>query len=130
MAVEPHSLTWVLGQRAPDRSGPTWAKALAAWPKARDVAIDGGSGLELGLTLANRKRQEVAANAKTTAVPLSSRLDVFHTLREGERALRLEWARAEETWQEAEKADRAKGRYDRTGCDRRRFSKAVTGKHW
>jgi hypothetical protein len=128
MAVEPHSMTWVLGQRVPDRSGPTWSKALAAWPMVRDVAVDGGSGLELGLELANRKRQEDAA--KAPAVPLSTRLDVFHTLREGERALRLEWARAEETWQEAEKADRAKGRYNRTGCDRRHFSKAVTGKLW
>jgi len=130
MAVEPHSMTWVLAQRAPDRSGPTKALALAAWPKVRDVALDGGSGLELGLKLARRKRQEDVAKTKTEAVPLAARLDVFHTRREGERALRLEWARAEEAWQEAEKADRAKGRYDRSGCDRRRFSKAVTGKHW
>jgi hypothetical protein len=130
MAVEPFSMTWVLAQRVSDRSGPTWAKALAAWPQVRDVAADGGTGLELGLELAARKRQEDAAKARTTAVPLSVRLDVFHTRQEGERALRQEWARAEEAWQEAEKADRAKGRYDRTGSDRRRFSKAVTGKGW
>ncbi|MCI0461615.1 MAG: hypothetical protein L0Z62_32090 [Gemmataceae bacterium] len=29
MGVEPHSLAWVLGTRAADRSGDTWAAALA-----------------------------------------------------------------------------------------------------
>src|SRR5262245_33122517 len=32
MAAEPRSLAWVPGQRAADRTGETWAKALAAWP--------------------------------------------------------------------------------------------------
>jgi hypothetical protein len=140
MGVEPHSLAWVLAERAPDRSGPTWAKALAAWPGVRDVAADGGSGLKLGLELAAAKRQEDAAKANrqapaagrvpAPAVPLHVRLDVFHIRREGERALRLEWAQAEARWEEAEQADRAKARYDRTGQDRRHFKKDVTGKAW
>ena len=144
MAVEPHSLAWVLAERAPDRSGPTWAKALAAWPAVRDVAADGGSGLKLGLELAAAKRQEDAAKAQARAnrqtpaagpapapaVPLHVRLDVFHIRREGERALRTEWAQAEGCWEEAEQADRAKARYDRSGQDRRHFKKDVTGKAW
>jgi hypothetical protein len=98
MGVEPHSLAWVLAERAPDRSGPTWAKALAAWPSVPDVAADGGSGLKLGLELAAAKRQEDAAKANrqapaagpvpAPAVPLPIGLDVFHIRREGERALR------------------------------------------
>jgi hypothetical protein len=72
MAVEPHSLTGVLAERASDRSGPTWAKALAARPRVADVAADGGSGLELGLALATARRQEEAAKACTPAVPRMS----------------------------------------------------------
>jgi hypothetical protein len=130
MAVEPHSLTWVLAERAADRSGPTWAKALAAWPQLADVAADGGSGLELGLALASARRQEEAAKAGIPAVPLRVRLDVFHTQREGERALRLAWRHAEGLWAEAEKTDRAKARFDRGGGDGRHFKKSVAGKVW
>jgi hypothetical protein len=128
MGIEPHSLAWVLGQRAADRSGPTWAKALAPWPEVGDVAADGGTGLELGLALAARKRQEDAAQAQ--AVPLRVRLDVFHTRREGERALRGVWRWAEGLWDQAAKVERAKGRFDRGGTDGRHFSKAVLGKVW
>ena len=130
MAVEPHSLAWVLARRAADRSGPTWAQALAAWPAVEDVAADGGSGLELGLALAARRRQEVAARAQTKAVPLRGRLDLFHTRREGGRALRRDWAWAQGLWEEAEKADRAKARFDRAGGDGRHFKKDVPGKAW
>jgi hypothetical protein len=130
MAVEPHSLAWVLAQRAADRSGPTWAKALAAWPAVADVAADGGSGLELGVTLAARRRQEVAAQTQTQAVPLRSRLDLFHTRREGERALRCDWAWAEGLWEEAAKVDRAKARFDRSGGDGRHFKKNIPGQAW
>jgi hypothetical protein len=136
MGIEPHSLAWVLGQRAPDRSGPTWAKALADWPQVTDAAADGGSGIELGLRLAADKRQEDAAQvqdatgAKKAAVPLRVRLDVFHTRREGQRAARLEWAQAERLWEEAEHVDRAKARFDRRGHDARHFKKSVSAKAW
>jgi hypothetical protein len=130
MGVEPHSLAWVLGQRAPDRSGPTWAGALVAWPAVAEVAADGGSGLRLGLHLAAQRRQEVAARERAPAVPLRVRLDVFHTRREGQRALRLEWARAEALWEKAEQVDRAKARFDRGGGDGRHFKKNVAGRVW
>ncbi|HYT94306.1 MAG TPA: hypothetical protein VEL76_36660 [Gemmataceae bacterium] len=130
MGVEPHSLAWVLGTRAPDRSGPTWAKALAPWPHVRDVAADGGSGLELGLALATAKRREAAAQVGAEAVPLRVRLDVFHTQRDGARVLRRVWGGAEGLWDEAVKVERAKGRFDRGGRDGRRFTQAVVGKAW
>ena len=115
MGIEPHSLAWVLGVRAADRSGPTWAKALAAWPALRDVAADGGSGIELGLELAGGRRQEEAAKAKAEAVPLRVRLDVFHTRQEGRRASRADWRQAQERWEEAERLDRDKARVSRRG---------------
>ena len=130
MGIEPHSLAWVLGTRAPDRSGPTWAQALTPWPHVRDVATDGGSGLELGLALATAKRRADAAKVGAEAVPLRVRLDVFHTQRDGARVLRGVWGGAEGLWDEAVKVERAKGRFDRGGRDGRRFTKAVVGKAW
>jgi hypothetical protein len=130
MAVEPHSLAWLLGRRAADRSGPSWSQALAAWPEVSDVAADGGSGLELGIDLARRARQETARKTKTPAVPLFSRLDVFHTRREGERALRGDWSRSEALWEQAEKIGRAKARFDRRGLDRKQFRQDRVAKAW
>jgi hypothetical protein len=130
MAIEPHSMAWLLAERAADRSGPTWSKALAAWPAVTDVAADGGSGIALGLQLAAAKRQEEAAKAKTEPVPLHARLDTFHIKRDGSTALRLEWAHAEALWEQAEKVSRAKGRYDRTGVDRRHFKKSLAEAAW
>src|SRR5436190_403579 len=85
MGVEPHSLTWVIGQRALDRSGETWAKAIEAWPDVEDVAADGGTGLERGLELATAARQQAALKDPDgkPAVPLRPQLDVFHTRRDG-----------------------------------------------
>jgi hypothetical protein len=124
MAVEPHSLAWLLGGRAADRTGATWAQALAAWPQVRDVAADAGSGLALGLTLAARQRAARAPPA-TEATPLRVRLDVCHTRREGARALRRVWQQAETHWVVAEEAERAKARVGRQGADRRGFNRRL-----
>ena len=32
VAVGPHGMAWVAGQRDPDRSGETWCGLLQAWP--------------------------------------------------------------------------------------------------
>jgi hypothetical protein len=130
MGVEPFSLAWVLGHRADDRSGPTWAKALAAWPAVEDVAADGGTGIELGLELAVAKRQEEAAKKRGQAKGIRVRLDTFHTRREGERAVRAEWGHAERLWQEAEQTQRAKGRFDRGGGNGCQFNRGVVRKAW
>jgi hypothetical protein len=130
MGIEPFSMTWVLGQRTADRTGATWAKALAAWPQVRDVAADGGSGLELGLELETQRRREEAEKTQTEPVPLHAELDVFHTSREGGRASRADWQHAEAVWEQAEKVERAKERFDRGGTDRRRFKKSVVEEAW
>jgi hypothetical protein len=132
MGIEPHSLAWILGARVGDRSGDTWAKALAAWPEVTDVAADGGSGIERGLELAVAQRQEEARQtpAAGPAKPLHARLDVFHVRRDGARALRVAWGQAQAVWEEAEKVERAKGRFDRGGTDGRKFNKAVVEAAW
>jgi hypothetical protein len=132
MAVEPHSLAWVLGRRAADRCGETWAKALGAWPEVEDVAADGGTGIERGLVLARAQRASAAAQAANgkQAKPIHARLDVFHIRRDGARAMRLAWSGAEALWEEAEKVERAKRRFDRRGTDQREFNKAKVDKPW
>src|SRR5438552_8647580 len=130
MGVEPFRLACVLGERTQDRSGPTWAKALAAWPEVQDVAADGGSGIELGLELAVAKRQEEASKQGCKAKSIRVRLDIFHTQREGERAVRGEWAHAQRLWEEAEKIERAKRRFDRSGGHGCTFNQGVVRKAW
>jgi hypothetical protein len=132
LAVEPHSLAWVTGQRAADRSGETWAQALAAWPQLEDVAADGGTGIERGLELARAQRQQaaLASGDGHQARPIHARLDVFHIRRDGTRALRGAWRRVEALWEEAEKASRAKRRFDRQGTDQREFNKTKVDKLW
>jgi hypothetical protein len=124
MGVEPHSLAWLLGARAADRTGATWAQALASWPQVQDVAVDGGSGLALGR---KRAAQQRVAQAPTPAeaAPLRVRLDVFHTRREGGRALRCAWQQAEAHWEAAEEVERAKARVGRRGADRRGFNRRL-----
>jgi hypothetical protein len=139
MGVEPYSLAWVLGQRSADRSAATWQQALAAWPQVEDVAADGGSGLQSALAqIATQRASAAAAPAALPAPPLPPatvaaglvpaasaagtlhvQLDLFHTSREGARALRHEWQHAETVWQRAEAVEHARARLDRRGQDRR-----------
>jgi len=132
MAVEPHSFAWVLGQKAADRSGETWAKALADWHDLVDVAADGGTGIERGLELLAAQREEAASADKDAppAKPLRARLDVFHIRQDGGRAQRQEWGHAQALWEEAEKVERAKVRFDRRGTDKRPFNRGKVDQAW
>ena len=132
MAVEPASFAWVLGRRAADRAGSTWAKAVADWPNLVDVAADGGQGIERGLELVAAGRQQAAQQTPNgpVAKPLHTRLDVFHIRQDGTRAQRQEWSRAQAFWEDAEKIERAKGRFDRRGKDKRHFNQGKVDKAW
>jgi len=121
-AVEPHSLAWLLGARAADRTGGTWAEALAAWPQVEDAVADGGSGLASGLLLAAQRRAAAGGGA---AAPLRVRRDVSHTRRDGGRALRRAWQQAEARWAAAEAAERDRARAGRRGADRRGFNRRL-----
>ena len=48
MAIEPHSMAWMAGQRGPERSGESWCEVLTHWPCLEHVIADGGQGLERG----------------------------------------------------------------------------------
>jgi hypothetical protein len=101
MGVEPLSLVWVIGQRANDRSGETWFRALEPWGQVQYTAVDGGSGLKRGLELTRHQRAQAGS-----AVPLEANLDNFHIQQEGQKALRRQWQEAEKVWIQAEAADK------------------------
>src|SRR5262249_62130299 len=60
IAVEPHSMAWLVGQRGPDRTGESWCQALAPWSQLTYAVVDGGSGLRRGLGLVQQPWQQEA----------------------------------------------------------------------
>ena len=93
MVVEPESLCWMTGRIAEARDGLTWAGEFARLPALRAVVRDDGTGLGKGVRLDNARR-------RAAGLPeFDDTLDVFHTLREGGRALRKTWgAASREPW--------------------------------
>jgi hypothetical protein len=82
MLVEPESLCWLAGRRVAHRDGATWAAEFRRWSALTYVVSDAGSGLAKGLKLVNQERQQARQATRAHG------LDVFHTQREGGRALR------------------------------------------
>jgi hypothetical protein len=123
VGVEPASLTWFLGQKADDRTGATWAVALRGWDGLTFVTADAGKGLQAGIAMVRRERQE---DGKPS---LESGLDVFHTTYEARRVLRLTWNRVERLWEQAETASRRFKESQRQGQDARGLA-SVAGRLW
>lgn len=121
VGVEPHSMAWVLGKHAADRSGATWNEALEGFDALEQAVVDGGSGLQRGLADFYAQRK-TAGNSTTLQVSL----DVFHTKQEAQRVLRILWNRVESLWARAEEADRQLQRESRNSGDRRGFSTAAS----
>src|SRR5262249_31636842 len=67
MAIEPHSMAWMAGQRGPDRSGESWREVLTHWSCLEPVIADGGQGLERGVKLAHAARSAQGAAAETVS---------------------------------------------------------------
>jgi hypothetical protein len=120
VGVEPHSMAWVLGEHAADRSGSTWNEALDGFEALEQAVVDGGRGLQRGLVDFQAQRQ-----AAGNSTPLEVSLDVFHTKQEGQRVLRKLWNHVESRWTEAEAADRQVERVWRRDGDRRGFGSAA-----
>jgi hypothetical protein len=130
MAIEPHSMAWMAGQRGPDRSGESWCDVLTHWPCLEHVIADGGQGLERGVKLANAARcAQVEASEIVAKQAIMLSLDVFHTQRELERVLQRQWKQAERQLEMASQADAKVERYKRQGRDPRGVS-GVAGRAW
>ena len=67
------------------RDGPTWAVEFARFSALSGVVRDNGSGLGKGLKLERARRRAEGQP------DLEDSLDIFHTFREGGRALRKTW---------------------------------------
>jgi hypothetical protein len=100
MAVEPARLCGLTGRRVPQRDGATWAGEFAPFPALRAVVRDDGTGLGKGLRLERDRRRG------TDGPDIDDGLDVFHTLREGNRALRTTWSAATHALERAEAAQK------------------------
>ncbi len=88
------------------RDGATWAGEFARLPALKAVVRDDGTGLGKGVRLENARRHAAGLPE------LDQTLDVFHTLREGGRALRKTWGRASRA---LERADAAQQEFERRG---------------
>ncbi len=109
MLVEPGSLCWVAGRMVEARDGKTWAAEFARFPALSAVVRDDGSGLGKGLKLERARRREENQG------DLEDSLDVFHTVREGSRALRKSWGAATRALDRAEEAQKKLDQRGRQG---------------
>jgi hypothetical protein len=112
MVVEPESLCWMAGRMVKARDGVTWAEEFARLPALKAVVRDDGTGLGKGVKLERARR-------RAEALPdLDDTLDVFHTLREGGRALRKIWGAAARALERAGAAQKGFDRRARQGQSR------------
>ena len=121
MAVEPHSMAWVAGQRSPDRSGESWCEQLLThWPCVERVITDAGTGLERGVKLVNEARATAAEGQEVApAMAIQMGLDVFHTQQELQRVLQRKWRQAERQLEAAAQADTKVAQSKQRGRDAR-----------
>lgn len=112
MVVEPESLCWMTGRMVKARDGATWAEEFSRLPSLKAVVRDDGSGLGRGMKLERARR-------RAAGLPdVDDSLDVFHTLREGGRALRKTWGAAGRALDRADAAQKGFDRRARQGRSR------------
>ena len=130
MAIEPHRMAWMAGQRGPDRRGESWGEGITKGPSLEHVVADGGQGLARGVKLANAARcAQGAATEPVARQALTMGLDVFHTQRALARVLQRQWKHAERQLDTARQADAKVERSQRQGRDPRGVS-GVAGRAW
>src|SRR5690349_12216745 len=115
MVVEPESLCWLTGRMVKARDGVTWAEEFARLPALQAVVRDDGTGLGRGVKLERARR-------RAAGLPdLDDSLDLFHTLREGGRALRKTWGAATRALDRADAAQKGFDHRARQGRSRQGY---------
>jgi hypothetical protein len=123
MVVEPESLCWMIGRMVKARDGGTWAEEFARLPALKSLVRDDGTGLGKGVKLERARR-------RAAGLPdLDDSLDVFHTLREGGRALRKTWGGATRALERADTARKGLDGLGRQGQSRQGHGTA-TNRLW
>jgi hypothetical protein len=105
------------------RDGVTWAEEFARFPALRSVVRDDGTGLGKGVKLERARRRDAGLP------DLDDTLDVFHTLREGGRALRTTWGVASRALERADAAQKGLDQLGRQGQSRQGHGTA-TNRLW
>jgi hypothetical protein len=123
MLVEPESLCWLTGRMVPARDGATWSQEFARFPALKAVVRDDGTGLGNGL------RQERDRRRAAGLPDLDDTLDLFHTSREGGRALRTTWAAVSRALERAAAAQKGLDQRGRQGRSRTGFA-TQTNRLW
>jgi hypothetical protein len=119
MVVEPESLCWMTGRMVKARDGVTWAEEFARLPALVAVVRDDGTGLGRGVKLERARR-------RSAGLPdLDDTLDVFHTIREGGRALRTTWGAATRALERADVSQKELDRLGRQGRSRQGYGTAT-----
>ncbi len=106
MVVEPESLGWLTGRIGAARDGITGAAEFARLPALKALVREDGTGLGKGWGR-ERDRRRAGGRADLDDTP-----DVFHTRREGARALGRSWGGAARA---LGRAAVARGQLDRRG---------------
>ena len=89
------------GQLSPEASGEAWTQQLSPLESLEQVTRDGGKGLGKGV-------EQVDAARRAQGRPgVADQLDPFHTVREGNRALRKTASKARRAFERAEAAQKA-----------------------
>ncbi len=101
MVVEPESLCWMGGRLSDQASGEAWTRELSTLESLEQVTRDAGTGLGKGVA-------QVDAARRARKLPgVADQLDHFHTVREGNRALRKTASKARRAFERAEAARKA-----------------------
>jgi len=96
MAVEPHRMAWLAGQRGPDRSGERWGALVTHWPWVERVVTDAGTGLERGVKLLNEAQATaVEGQEGATTMSIQMGLDVWPPPHARQRVRQRQWRQAE-----------------------------------
>jgi hypothetical protein len=108
VGVEPQSMTLILADKGDRLNRAAWLKKLVGWTALQYVVSDAGTVLQSALAW-------LAAQRRAAGAALQVSLDVFHTMREARRILKIYWNTVKKDWKAAEKADLRVAQFQRQG---------------